>query len=113
MGQILLGLWEQWGLSGRELQADALSGPASYCLCLLSEGATTLRPLQAQNKSIRVSWRPCDSTSGCGYSGVGGGGCLAGDSQSAWTPHAKYLRGQDQPPLPNSELEAQSYPSAA
>lgn len=39
-----------------------------------------------------------------GYLGVGGGSCLAGDSQSAWTPHAKYLRGQNQPPFPQKGL---------
>lgn len=39
-----------------------------------------------------------------GYLGAGGGGCLDGGSQSAWAPHAKYLRGQDQLPLPRMGL---------
>lgn len=97
MRQVLLGSWEQRALSGREPLADTLSGPAAHCLCLLSEGATTLRPLQAQNKSIRVSWPPPGSISACDPHWIFGGGCLAGDSQSAWVPHAKYLHGQNQP----------------
>lgn len=77
---------------------------AARYLRLLGEAATMLRPLQAQNKSIRVSWRPQGSASGCGCLGAGGGGCLSGDSQSAWTLHTKYLHGQDQPPLPRMGL---------
>lgn len=104
MRQVLLGSWEQWALSGREPLADTLSGPAAHCLCLLSEGAITLRPLRAQNKSIRVSWPPSGSISACDPHWIFGGGCLAGDSQSAWAPHAKFLHGQDQPPLPRMGL---------
>lgn len=58
------------------------------------------RPRTKASESAGVPMAPRQPVAYTGYLGAGGGGCLAGDSQSAWTPHTKYLRGQDQPPLP-------------
>lgn len=62
------------------------------------------RPRTKASESAGAPLAPYQPVAHTGYLGVGGGGCLAGDSQSAWTPHAKSLHGQDQPPLPRRGL---------
>lgn len=109
-GQVLVGLWEQWGLSGWEppRQTPYQALPPIVCVSSAEELPRShySRPRTKASASAGAPLAPYQPVAHTGYLGVGGGGCLAGDSQSAWTPHAKFLHGQDQPPLPRMGLGA-------